>query len=251
MSFIEEKILLDPTQFYVRLPLENAGNVRDLGGYPGIGGRPVKFKRFLRAGTLAYLESWEIKFLIDYGVKTVIDLRTSSEAANEPSPFAKQKGVCCLNIPLLLGDLTQYPFQYENLDALSDMYIHIFNSNSGMIAEAVRQIAGACEGTILYNCSAGKDRTGVLSYILLALAGVSPEDIIANYQITETYYLPLFKKYAPDFDKIPIHYLGSTARNMELTIEFITNKFENVENYLLTHGVGVVEIEKVRERLLY
>ena len=250
MSFTEKIMLYDANQFYVRLPLENAGNVRDLGGYPGIGGRPVKFKRFLRAGTLAYLESWEIDFLIDYGVKTVIDLRTSIEAVNEPSPFAKQKGINCLNIPFLLGDLTQYPYQYENLDALSDMYIHIFNSNSGMIAEAVRQIANATEGTILYNCSAGKDRTGVLSYILLALAGVSQEDIIANYQITETYYLPLFKKYMPDFDKIPLHYLGSTARNMELTIEFITNKFGNVEDYLLVHGVGMDEIERVRKRML-
>lgn len=240
----------DPNQIYVRLPLENAGNIRDLGGYPGSGGLPVQFKRFLRAGTLAYLKSWEIDFLIDYGVKTVIDLRTSNEAANEPSTFATRKDVCSLNIPFLLGDLTEYPYQYENLDALSDMYIHIFNSNSSMVAEAIRQIANAEEGTVLYNCSAGKDRTGVLSYILLAIAGVSQEDIIANYQITETYYLPLFKKYVPDFDKIPIHYLTSTARNMELTIEFVTNKFGNVENYLLAHGVNIDEIGKVRRRLL-
>ena len=250
MSFTRGKILPDPTQPYVRLPLENAGNVRDLGGYPGFGGAPVKFKRFLRAGTLAYLEDWEIDFLIDYGVRTVIDLRTPVEADNEPNTLTNRKEITCFNIPLLIGDLSQIPYQHENPYVLSDMYIHIFSANSNMITEAVRQIANASPGTIIYNCSAGKDRTGVLSYILLALAGVSKEDIIANYQITETYYLPLFKKYTPDFNEIPMHYLTSQAKNMELTIEFVTDKFGNVEEYLLAHGVCAVEIERVRNRLL-
>ena len=243
--------MYDPNHFYVRLPLENAGNVRDLGGYPGIGGRPVRFKRFLRAGTLAYLADWEIDFLMDYGVRTVIDLRTPVEAAIEPNPLVKRNGVTCINVPLLTGDLSKYPYQHENPDALSDMYIHIFSTNSDMIATAVRQIANAKEGAILYNCSAGKDRTGVLSYILLALAGVSKEDIIANYQITETYYLPLFKKYAPDFDQIPVHYLTSQARNMELTIEFIANKYGNIKEYLLAHNVSPEDISKINKRLLH
>jgi protein-tyrosine phosphatase len=214
-------------------------------------GQPVKFKRCLRAGTLAYLQGWEIGFLLEYGVRTVIDLRTPAESSREPNPLEKWKEVKCLNIPFLIGDLSQYPYQYENLDALSDMYIHIFNDNAGMVAEAMRQIAAAGEGIILYNCSAGKDRTGVLSYILLSLAGVSREDIIANYQTTETYYLPLFKKFAPDFDKIPIHYLDSKARNMERTIEFIEGRFGCVEDYLLGNGVSPAEIEKVQRRLLF
>lgn len=240
----------DPNRIYVRLPLENSGNIRDLGGYPARDFKTTRFKRFLRAGTLAYLTEPEIRFLLDYGVKTVIDLRTEGEAGNEVTPFRDIPGVGYTLIPFLVGDITSYPYEQNNLNAMSDMYIHILDVCAENVVKAIRTIASAEEGTILYHCSAGKDRTGVLSYILLALCGVDETDIIANYQITETYYLPLFRKYTPNYNKIPMQYLRSQAENMERTIGFVEDRYGGVEEYLIQNGVSAGELDKVRERLL-
>lgn len=241
--------MYDSKENYVRLPLENSGNVRDLGGYPGADKKVTKFRRFLRSGTLAYLTEDEIRFLLDYGVRTVIDLRTAGEVDKEVNPFSKISEVKYLQIPFIVGDITVIPYEKDNLEAMRDMYIYILTKCAEMVALGISTIANAPEGTVLYHCSAGKDRTGILSYILLELAGVSQADIIANYQITETYYLPLFKKFAPDFD-VPIQYLRSQAKDIEQTMEYINKNFGGVEGYLLKNGVSVEDLRKIKRRLL-
>lgn len=242
--------MYDHTQVYVRLPLENAGNVRDLGGYPAEGGKVTQFKRFLRSGTLAYLTSEEKQFLLDYGVTTFIDLRTDGEAKHEINPFNDVPDVTYLHLPLFVGDLKSMPYEADNLNAMADMYTYMFNECGDMIVRIMQAIAEARDGIVLYHCSAGKDRTGILSYILLALGGVSQEDILANYQVTETYYLPLFKKYAPDFNEIPIQYLRSETHSLEKTILYVEKEFGNIKNFLLARGVTAAQIERVKARLL-
>ncbi len=242
--------MFDPSLHYVRLPLENCTNARDLGGYPAMNQKVTKFKRFLRSGNLSYLTQDEIDFLKQYGVKTVIDLRAEGEAHREPNPFKNMSDIKFLHIPFVVGDITALPYEADNLNAMRDFYTYMFSECAQMIINCIKEIASVDDGIILYHCSAGKDRTGVLSYILLDICGVSEEDIIANYQITETHYLPLFKKYAPDFNSIPIQYLRSEPKSLEQTIEFIKKNFGNAEGYLLKHGVTKEDIIKVRQRLL-
>lgn len=85
---------------FVRLPLTNAYNVRDLGGYACRDGGRTRWHRLLRGDDLASLDSAEIEFLLGYGLGTVIDLRSQAECERRPSPFAVRTEVDYFCLPL-------------------------------------------------------------------------------------------------------------------------------------------------------
>ncbi len=236
--------------FYVRLPIRNSVNVRDLGGYPGTNGKATKFKAFVRSGDLTYLDEEDIGFLIKYGINRVIDLRTDHEADKYRNPFIDVKGVSYHHCPFFLGELSRIPFDENCEDPMGDLYLDILEKCSDKVAHAVLTIANAEPGGILFHCSAGKDRTGILSYIILSLAGVSNEDIVANYRVTDSYYIPYAKRTFKSFDKIPIKYLQSNAVSMERAMTYVTDNFGGVENYLLSIGISEEEIKAVRDRII-
>lgn len=94
------------------------------------------------------------------------------------------------------------PLQREQIDAkditgsaerafagsLTDGYLNIVKTNGALLASAVRQlIAGLEKGAVLFHCTAGKDRTGILASCIFTLCGISQEDIVADYEVTYTY----------------------------------------------------------------
>jgi len=175
-------------QNYIRLPLCNAFNIRDLGGYSTADGAVTKFHTFLRADDLANLDDAELQFLLDYGVHTIIDLRSKEECEKQPNPFAARTDVRYHNIALLDNVID------EDADALGataqefikDFYIGLVDNTAAAIGAVFTALADA-DGAVLFHCAAGKDRTGVIAALLLGLAGVSEADIIANYEVTYTY----------------------------------------------------------------
>ncbi len=239
----------DPNKVYVRLPLESAPNVRELGGYAGMDGRPTRFKRFLRSGTPEFITQKEADFLKDYGIRLIIDLRTDEEAARDGGIITKGEQIRRVQKPFIAGDLSAKMPDMGAMATMGKLYSYILDGSGQTIAETLREIAQE-KGGVLYHCTAGKDRTGVLSYLLLAIAGVSDLDIIANYQITETYFIPTLKERGKDFVNTPSFMMRSEASNMEETIAHINQKYGGALGYLHTIGVTDGEIAAIRESFL-
>ena len=103
---------------------------------------------------------------------------------------------------------------------------------------------------IIFNCTAGKDRTGILSCLLLLLAGVDKEEIIKDYLYSEECIysnIDKVREYQPSFPKD----LGHVKRKyIEDFLVLFEEKYHNVESYLLYIGLTKEQIDSIRNRLL-
>ncbi len=170
---------------YVRRLLVNkVHNMRELGGYATPDGSITGWRRFIRSDAPAGLDEADLRFLYDYGVRTVIDLRQADEAKYLPTPLASAPGFTFHNISFtedftLMGSVDYCP---------RDHLVPVMQGEH-RTADILRVMAEA-ESAVLFYCFAGKDRTGVISSLLLMLAGVAVPDVLADYMVTYTYIQP-------------------------------------------------------------
>lgn len=235
---------------YTRLPLRNASNVRELGGYPSKKGSVTNYGYLLRADDLSKLDRDDIDFLLQYGLSAVIDLRSDSEIITYPDPFNEIENVNYIHIPLIEQDVID-PIFNKNLmknpaNFLCEMYLGIIKNATDGIKEVIDFIAQQ-EATILYHCTAGKDRTGIISMLLLGLAGVSKEDIISNYMVTEIYIKEAMKK-LENVDEFPKELGMSKPEYIEPVVDYIIETYSSFEDYLLYIGIerNVLDILKLK-----
>jgi protein-tyrosine phosphatase len=165
------------------IELETATNFRDLGGYLGAGGRPVRWRTIFRADGITRLSDADIDVIGALGIQTVIDLRTEYEVSEGRFPVER-----------LAVHFHHFPFLSELPDRQTfEMAPGMLASQYGdMVAGAVRHIIAALEVLAIpathpavFHCTAGKDRTGVLSAFVLSLLGVDDESVIAAYALSE------------------------------------------------------------------
>lgn len=225
-------------QSVVRLPLKNAFNVRELGGYPNCNGQVTSYHYLLRADDLFNLDQNDIDLLLSYGVTSVVDLRSASELSSYPDPFSKINQVNYINIPLLenvdaphlTNVVNENPAQF-----LTQSYLEMIKDSTEAIRNVFEFIAMQ-EGCVLFHCAAGKDRTGIIAMLLLGLAEVSKSDIIANYMLTEV-YIKENSMVQQSADKFPAELMQSKPAYIEPVIDYILSAFENIENYLTHIGL--------------
>jgi protein-tyrosine phosphatase len=156
-------------------------NARELGGFPTRDGATTRWRSLLRSDDLVQLTSEGVQALADYGVRTVIDLRWPAEVAVRPYPRALgEHAVRTHRVSLLAGDEMQWA-------ALSgactkEMWkCAVLEHTRPQLKDVLEIIADAADEPLLFHCVAGKDRTGLIAALLLALADVEPEAIAADY----------------------------------------------------------------------
>lgn len=170
-----------PSRF---VPLSGCSNFRDLGGMPTASGTLTTWGRVFRSDTLQELTDADVKtLLIDVGLATIIDLRTGREIKNEGRGPLEHEDLAYVHLPFI-ADLEvqdEVPDAVER-DVLAD-YVHMLDTAAAMIAEAVQTIATS-DGSVVFHCAAGKDRTGILAAIVESLVGVPREVIVGDYELT-------------------------------------------------------------------
>ena len=156
-------------------------NARDLGGHPTVDGAVTRSRSLLRADDLAQLSPAGIEALASYGIETVLDLRWPEEITAAPSPVPRQlPRVRYVSVSLLAGN----PADWGALGgycAKEQWKCTVLERLRPQLQEALAVIATAGPGPLLFHCVAGKDRTGIIAALLLALADVVPEAIAADY----------------------------------------------------------------------
>ncbi len=227
-----------------RLQLENVLNCRDLGGYPSKYGI-TEFGRFLRAGIVFQPTDDDLKALGNYGIKTVIDLRGQYESDNDPYDFSKICGVSHYHMSLYDANVA---LENELQMTLQEKYEYIADNHMQNIAQVLKLIADADDGAILFHCYFGKDRTGILSMLLLTIAGVSNEDIIADYQQSYTYLKEFIKEHSEILWSNDTSMHESLPQTIENLLGHMYEKHGSVMGYLKSAGVSYETTEKIRKR---
>lgn len=176
------------------LPLKTVRNPRDLGGYVGFEGRKIKKGRLLRTGKMSHLSAHDRQFLENYGVSKVIDLRSPLEIKKSPDDHLA--GVQHYNISLSDVDNTQggqrdlkkafavyRQDQYAGFRMMCRRYHdHVAKKHAQYALHQILELLAATkEGAVIYHCSEGKDRTGIVTMVILYLLGVDLETIRQDY----------------------------------------------------------------------
>lgn len=242
-------------QNFVRLPLRGAYNVRDLGGIPLADGSVTRWHTFLRADSMAELPDSDKIFLKNYGIDTVIDLRTPGENLTKPNAFVSEPQVAYRNISLAPGELGDVrtaefsPGTGSGNSYLEKFYRDIFEKKCEEIKEVFSAIKQSRKA-VLYHCTAGKDRTGVISLLLLDLVGASGPDIVSNYETSYTFMKnsPATVKMLSETGDSVSALFFSRSEYMETTYEYIHREHGGAQSYLLNAGVPKSDLEEIRER---
>lgn len=161
---------------------EGSFNTRELGGYPAANGY-TKCNAFLRSDKLSNFTSADVEMLYQYGVRLVVDLRSEGEVAKEPCAMIGYQDVKYTNVPLL--DNINSGFDMSHMpNSLLEIYIGMLEESKEGFAKVFRAFLSQPEVCVIYNCTGGKDRTGIISMLLLQLAGVPDNYIVADYAAT-------------------------------------------------------------------
>ena len=232
------------------LELEGAHNVRDLGGYRMQDGRQTRWKRFLRADNLHQLTSASQDALIEYGVRTVIDLRRTQETIDTPNVFADSSRVA-YHHHNMIGDtpLPGVPEEGEATRRIADTYCIFLDDCKDQTGEILATLAAPGALPALYHCASGKDRTGLISALILGLAGVPEETIAQDYGLSARYLvgresLPSISTWE-DFQR---EYCPPDT--MLITLQHLEQSYGGVEGYMRSIGLQEEQIDSLRTAIV-
>jgi protein-tyrosine phosphatase len=178
------------------LPLEGVRNFRDLGGWRAADGRQVKWGKIYRSGVMSGLTMADITYLRMLGVTVICDLRSAQERNAEPNPLiGKADAPKVVATDYDMGDamraFARLRTREEAVRAFADAYVDLIDRLAPQYTDMFARLV-ANEGPLAVNCSAGKDRTGLGSALVLSALGVPRETIIADYALSQTFVPPSY-----------------------------------------------------------
>ena len=222
--------------------LKTTRNTRDLGGHPAAGNRVTIPDRIWRSDRQECPDPEDIALLRSKGITTIIDMRTEEDVLAKPNRFQSLDGFTFLNYPIKEGDSIP-----ESVEAVPGSYMNIACSEN--MPRILKAIADADTG-VMYNCAAGKDRTGVVTAILLMLCGVRDEEITADYMLTKECNrerFELLRQRRPDVDMNIVIPRESFIRDF---MDLFRARFGSVDGYFAFIGLSEETKQKLLARLL-
>jgi protein-tyrosine phosphatase len=248
-------VRIEQREWTRRLDWEGCVNARDLGGYRTAGGGETRWGAVVRSGSLAALTGAGRAALAGYGVRAIVDLRLPSELANHPNPFAEpgDHGIAYTNVSFI--DPAAAP--PDAVSTLAEDYLQMLERYRQGVAEALAAIARApADGAVLVHCAAGKDRTGLISALLLGLAGVPADTIAADYAMTAELLRPRERQWLDGLDpeeraerEAMLARYAPTAEVMLQVLDGLGERYGGVEPYLRSTGLSQDDLDRLRERL--
>ena len=250
-----------------RLNTKGLYNARDLGGFPTADGRVTRFGVFVRSEAPVGLSPEDIAYLRAYGVAASVDLRGGIETRVRPSDLAQL--LPYYHRPLLHEAAIPKAERLREEGPGRDWGREYITMAEGARAWArdVLALAAETEGTLLFHCTTGKDRTGLLTCYLLSIAGVSRADIIADYCVSQVYLQPVYKKMlsgeiqlgpppgSEDEKKLPPMpplnegFFSTRPENMQALLDYMDESYGGVAAFLREAGVSAELMQGLRQKL--
>jgi protein-tyrosine phosphatase len=236
-----------------RLDWPDCRNTRDLGGLPLSDGL-TRSGVLVRSDNLRSLTAAGQEAMAAYGVTDIIDLRSESEVASSPSPFAAPQPFAgqaptYRHLPLVddstMRKLAEAPDMF-------DRYMLMLEHRADAFREIFTALART-EGAAVFHCFAGKDRTGMVAAMSLALAGVDVDSIAADYAETDSQMATRYEEWlaaaSPEQLEEMRQDLRCPPQRIVAVIEGLDEKWGGVEGYLEAAGVPSTEIATLRAKL--
>lgn len=229
-------------------------NFRDVGGYTGLDGRTVRWRRLFRSDALHRLGEADTDAFAALGVRTVIDLRRPFEIERF-GRVAERYGLDYRNLVLKHVDWeeVEHPEDVVHERWLADRYLNFAEDGRHAILESLRVIADPASAPVIVHCMAGKDRTGTVCALTLSLLGVSDEDIAADYALTTAAMARLtayLSEKHPEAVEGNQHMFDSPAGAMLMFLADLRALHGSVEGYVTEIGLTGDEIASMRAHLL-
>jgi protein-tyrosine phosphatase len=226
------------------LPWDGCVNVRDLGGFATPTGTTA-FGVFVRANNARRLAASGWRAASEYGIRTILDLRSDPECAADPPAHPDFNHVRISLFDHFDGDEAYRDDLLARIASLSvveryrTLYWEALELDGARFAEAAGVIADADDG-VLFHCAGGKDRTGVLAALLLRLVDVSMEAVEADYVLSE-------ERLRPAVDP-PLYDISTPHDVIDHVLGTIETQHGSVETYLLHAGVSSRRLARIRSR---
>ncbi|MCQ8878002.1 tyrosine-protein phosphatase [Pseudoalteromonas shioyasakiensis] len=179
------------------VPLEGGRNFRDIGGYQTTTGKTVKWGKIYRSGALSNLTADDYTIINELDIGTVVDFRTTTERSSEVTKWAaKQPEMISQDYEMdfdmaELGKVLKDPnLSREMLESMmTKMYPSILDDQTENYTAMFDSLVEK-DSSLLFHCTAGKDRTGISAALVLAALGVDKQTIIDDYMATNQYLDP-------------------------------------------------------------
>ena len=226
-----------------RYAIDSQYNTRDIGGYPTEDGSSLVWGAVIRSDCPMDVSAKGALEFEALNISDVIDLRTSEQIVREPSYFRDRDSVHYHNITFINGNESP-----ESEESIPITYLKMMEEQETI--RGILQVIAEAQGTVLYHCAVGKDRTGIVTAIIMKICGVSVEDIIADYQVSETYIYNLMADFRSSHPHLPEwigrsrpEYMGECLRNLD-------HKYGSFDHYLEAMKIPESVLQGIRKKLL-
>lgn len=225
-------------------------NSRDLGGLPTVDGGVTVSGRIVRTATLDRLTENGWASLVDYGVRTIVDLRDEGEESKPVAP--RPDAVTLVRVPLETIAGREWFRSVHHLEGTPRIYARYLAERPGAVGAVVKAVAAAGPGGVIVHCAGGRDRTGLAGLVLLALAEVEPsaiaEDYVLSYERQRAAYAAMGRtRPLQDLDLIN-RMLAEAGVTAEQAVQDVLEGCD-IRRTLSAAGVTAAELDAVSTRL--
>jgi len=237
-----------------RIALEGAVNFRDLGGYATADGRRTRWRTLFRADGLGDLTADDLEVLRDLGIRTVVDLRSGDEL--ERGRFdVDAHPVSFHHFPFI--EKLPDPDEFDRRPGLlGTQYLEMIGDSGPQILAVLEVLASPGTLPAVFHCTAGKDRTGVLSAIVLSLLGVDEPTVVADYALSGEAMVRLRAKLIvkyPDSRTVIENInevFSAEPTQMEALLDHLRERYGSIPSYVEALGGGPDLVKTLQEALL-
>ncbi len=240
-----------------RVVFEGPVNFRDLGGYAVPGGGRVRWGRLYRSDSLHTITADDVPMLRDLGIRTAIDFRSSDEIDRLGIGPLGEVSVQHVHCPTFDGVRTEAP-PFAGKTA-AEFYAHMMDRGAGAYDAGLQSILEPGALPAVFFCVAGKDRTGCFAALVLGLLGVSNDEIVSDYELTQE-IVPILTERRLDRDgaeldaerwkNIPSDLREARAHVMHELIERVDARWGGWEGYANAVGIESGLVARLRDELL-
>ncbi len=239
-------------------PFEGCFNFRDIGGYAGLNGRKVLWRRYYRAGRQDRMTQADLELVAEFGIKTQIDLRREDEIQDQSRGPLENMGSRYAWHPVIPNDGSERLSNMVGDTGISGKrYLGYLEFDTKPWRGIFDVMANAGQHPLLIHCTAGKDRTGVTTALLLSILGVDRHTIEADYALTnrdcerQVNFIEQSQGLPEGMTRESLlHIAGVPEDAIGVFLDGLDKKYGGALNYLVSIGVDETQQRAIREALL-
>jgi len=260
--FIEEQKQILRERF---VPLVGAVNFRDIGGYKTESGKRVLPGKVFRSDELSELSDTDLLTLKEIGLRWIFDLRNKREVSKKMDRIPPDAPFEYAHTPIYEKEpkreyLPIILFKRHKLgEALAERYFYMIEKRAEAFGKILSYFADPKNFPIVYHCTAGKDRTGIITALILSILGVPEETIVADYSLSNLGFDHYFKEFVEDQRHAAMGVRDEEFQGFFVVqpdwikniLDHLHEKYGSVERYLIEKAnMDQMTIERIRMNLL-